>query len=86
MILQILPILVVPLQIIFNNVLEEVLSWIYGTVLTHAFKIKATWSVHVCTCMQQAQRVPVVPVLSGQTPSDTRSGTTRKIRYAHRTN
>ncbi len=31
MILQILPILLVPLQIIFNNVLEEVLSWVYGT-------------------------------------------------------
>ena len=32
MILQILPVLVVPLQIIFNNVLEEVLSWVYGTI------------------------------------------------------
>ena len=32
MILQILPVLVVPLQIILNNVLEEVLSWVYGTI------------------------------------------------------
>lgn len=30
MIFQIIPILLVPLQIIFNNVLEEVLSWLFG--------------------------------------------------------
>lgn len=30
MIFQIIPILLVPLQIIFNNVLEEVLSWVFG--------------------------------------------------------
>lgn len=38
MILQILPILLVPLQSVFNNILEEVLSWFYGTIqsiLTH---------------------------------------------------
>lgn len=30
MIFQIIPILLVPLQTIFNNVLEEILSWFFG--------------------------------------------------------
>ena len=33
MILQILPLLMVPLQVIFSNFLEEVMSWIFGELL-----------------------------------------------------
>ena len=54
MILQILPILLVPLQIIFNNVLEEVLSWVYGTrflCLTAVFPTVGLFTRTNCTRM-----------------------------------
>ena len=43
-------------------------------------------SVRDCTCMQQAQRVPIVPVLSRKPHSDTKSAMIRKVQYAHRRN
>lgn len=35
MVAQILPVLLIPLQVIVNNVLEEVLSWLEGRLSTH---------------------------------------------------
>ena len=35
LLLQILPILLIPLQTIFNNVAEELLSWIGGDLLCY---------------------------------------------------